>query len=71
MGRAKPVIRHLGPSYTVDEVITVLTREYEGVASSDVIFKYFYQLRQESNEKSSGLLNLIEGYANPIINQVP
>ena len=51
VGRAKSVIRHLGPSYTVEEVITVLTQEYEGVASSDVIFKDFYQLRQEKNEK--------------------
>ena len=41
----------MGPSYTVDEVITVLTQEYEGVASSDVILKDFYQLRQECNEK--------------------
>ena len=52
VGRAKSVIRHLGPSYTVDEVITVLTQEYEGVASSDVIFKDFYQLKQEKNEKA-------------------
>ena len=51
VGRAKSVIRHLGPSYTVEEVIIVLTQEYEGVASSDVIFKDFYQLRQERNEK--------------------
>ena len=51
VGRAKSVIRHLGPSYTVEEVITVLTQEYEGVASSNVIFKDFYQLRQERNEK--------------------
>ena len=51
VGRAKSVIRHLGPSYTVEEVITVLTQEYEGVASSDMIFKDFYQLRQERNEK--------------------
>ena len=51
VGRAKSVIRHLGPSYTVDEVITVLTQEYEGVASSDIIFKDFYQLKQEKNEK--------------------
>ena len=51
VGRAKSVIRHLGPSFTVDEVITVLTQEYEGVASSDVIFKDFYQLKQEKNEK--------------------
>ena len=41
----------MGPSYTVEEVITALTQEYEGVASSDVIFKDFYQLRQERNEK--------------------
>ena len=32
-------------------VISVLTQEYEGVASSDVIFKDFYQLRQEQSEK--------------------
>ena len=51
VGRAKSVIRHLGPSYTVEEVIAVLTQEYEGVASSNVIFKDFYQLKQERNEK--------------------
>ena len=49
VGKAKSVIRHLGPSYTVDEDITALTQEYEGVASSDVIFKDFYQLKQEHN----------------------
>ena len=48
---AKSIIRHLGPSYTVDEVIAILTQEYEGVAISDVIFKDFYQLKQERNEK--------------------
>ena len=52
VGKAKSVIRHLGPSYTVEEVIAVLTQEYEGVASSDVIFKDFYQLKQERNEKA-------------------
>ena len=51
VGKAKSVIRHLGPSYTVEEVISVLTQEYEGVASSDVIFKDFYKLRQERSEK--------------------
>ena len=51
VGKAKSVIRHLGPSYTVDEVIAILTQEYEGVASSNVIFKDFYQLKQERNEK--------------------
>ena len=51
VSRAKSIIRHLGPSYTVEEVISVLTQEYEGVASSDMIFKEFYQLRQEQNEK--------------------
>ena len=29
----------------------MLTQEYEGVASSDMIFKEFYQLRQERNKK--------------------
>ena len=47
VGKAKSIIQHLGLSYTVEEVISVLTQEYEGVASSDAIFKDFYQLRQE------------------------
>ena len=51
IGKAKSVIRHLGPSYTVDEVIEILTQEYEGVASSDVIFKDFYQLKQERDKR--------------------
>ena len=51
VSKAKSIIQHLGPSYTVEEVISVLTQEYEGVASSDVIFKEFYQLRQEQNKK--------------------
>ena len=51
VGKAKSVIRHLGPSYTVDEVIAILTQEYKGVASSDVIFKDFYQLKQERNKR--------------------
>ena len=51
VGKVKSVIRHLGPSYTVDEVITVLTPEYEGVARSDMIFKDFYRLKQEHSEK--------------------
>ena len=51
VGRAKSVIRHFGLSCIVEEVITVLTQEYEGVASSDMIFKDFYQLRQERSEK--------------------
>ena len=45
--KAKSVIQHLGPLYTVEEVISMLTQEYEGTASSDVIFKDFYQLKQE------------------------
>ena len=50
-GRAKSVLRNLGPDYTIDQAIEVLTREYEGVANSDVLFKEFYQLKQEKNEK--------------------
>ena len=51
VGKAKSVIRHLSATCTVDEIINILTQEYEGVASSDVIFKDFYQLQQERNEK--------------------
>ena len=31
VGKAKSVIRHLGPSYTMDEVIAILIQEYEGL----------------------------------------
>ena len=41
----------LGPSYTVEDVIKCLAREYEGVTSSDIVFKEFYQLKQERGEK--------------------
>ena len=44
VGKAKSVIWHLGPSYTIEEVLAVLTQEYEG-------FKDCYQLKQEQNEK--------------------
>ena len=40
--KAKSIIRHLGPSYTIKGVLAVLTQEYEGVASSEIIFKDFY-----------------------------
>ena len=41
VGKAKSIIQYLGPSYTIKEVISMLTQEYKGVASSDVIFKDF------------------------------
>ena len=50
-GRAKSVLRTLGPEYTIDQAIEILVKEYEGVASSDVIFKEFYQMKQEKQEK--------------------
>ena len=51
IGKAQSVVRILGPSYTVEDVIKCLAREYEGVASSDIVFKEFYQLKQEKGEK--------------------
>ena len=68
VGRAKSVFRHLGSSYIVEEVITVLTQEYEGVASSDVIFKDF--LRDKNTLRRFKFLNSIEGYVNSVIHQV-
>ena len=44
-------MRTLGPNYTVEDVIKCLAHKYEGVASSDIVFKEFYQLKQERNEK--------------------
>ena len=51
IGKAQSVIRTLEPNYTMEDVIKCLSREYEGVASSDVVFKEFYQLKQERGEK--------------------
>ena len=51
IGKAQSVVRMLEPSYTVEDVIKCLAREYEGVASSDIVFKEFYQLKQERGEK--------------------
>ena len=51
IGKAQSVVRTLGPIYTVEDVIKCLVREYEGVASSDIVFKEFYQLKQERGEK--------------------
>ena len=51
IGKAQSVVRMWGPSYTVEDVIKCLAREYEGVASSDIVFKEFYQLKQERGEK--------------------
>ena len=45
------MVYSLGSQYTIDNVIKVLAKECEGVASSDVIFKEFYQMMQERNEK--------------------
>ena len=49
--KAKSVVCSLGSQYTIDDVIKVLAKEYEGVTSSDVIFKEFYQVKQERNKK--------------------
>ena len=35
----------------ITHITAVLTQEYEGVTSSDVIFKDFYQLKQERNKR--------------------
>ena len=46
------MVRTLGPNYTVEDVIKCLACEYEGVTSSDIVFREFYQLKQERNEKA-------------------
>ena len=51
VGKAQSVVRTLGPNYSVEYIIKCLAREYEGVTSSDIIFKEFYQLKQERGEK--------------------
>ena len=51
IGKAQSVVRTLGPNYSVEDVIRCLVREYEGVTSSNIVFKEFYQLKQEQGEK--------------------
>ena len=51
VGKAQSVVRTLGPNYSVEDIVKCLARVYEGVASSDIIFKEFYQLKQERGEK--------------------
>ena len=51
IGKVQSVIRTLGPVCTVEDVIKCLARESEGVTSSDIVFKEFYQLEQERGEK--------------------
>ena len=51
VGKAQSVVRTLGPNYSVEDVIKCFAREYEGVTSSDIVFKEFYQLKQERGEK--------------------
>ena len=51
IGKAQSVVRTLGPSYTVEDVIKCLARDYEGVTSSDIVFIEFYQLKQDRGEK--------------------
>ena len=51
IGKEQSVVRTLGPNYSVEDIIRCLAREYEGVASSDIVFKEFYQLKQERGEK--------------------
>ena len=65
IGKAQSVIRTLGPTYTVEDVIKCFARENEGVASSNIVFKEFYQLRQERNEKVQVFsIRLIDALAN-------
>ena len=51
VGKAQSVVRTLGPNYSVEDIIKCLVREYEGVASSNIVFKEFYQLKQERGVK--------------------
>ena len=51
IGKAQLVIRTLVPNYLVGDMVKCLAQEYEGVASSDIFFKEFCQLKQERNEK--------------------
>ena len=45
IGKAQSVIRTLRPNYSVEDVVTCLAQEYEGITSSNVVLKKFYQLK--------------------------
>ena len=50
-GEAKSVLRSLVPDFDIDQAINTLSREYEGIASSNIVIKQFYKLCQEPKEK--------------------
>ena len=51
VGKAKTVLRSLGPAYSVAAALEALSQEYKLEASSDMIFQEFYRLRQEKGER--------------------
>ena len=59
----------------MEDVIKFLSREYEGVASSDIVFKEFYQLKQETEEKvqvfSSRLRDALSNLSSRFPERVP
>ena len=57
IGKAQLVIRTLRPVYTVEDVIKCLARENEGVTSNNIVFKEFYQLKEERGEKVQVFFN--------------
>ena len=56
IGKAQSVVRTLVPNYSVEDIIKCLAREYKGVTSSDIVFKEFYQLKQERGERYRSFL---------------
>ena len=55
VGKAQSVVRTLGPNYSVEDIIRCLAREYEGVTSSDITFKEFYQLTRSEGKRYRSL----------------
>ena len=45
------IVWYLGPNYMVESALEALYWEYKGVASSNIIYQEFFQLKQLSKEK--------------------
>ena len=45
------VVWYLGPNYMVENTLKALYQEYKDVASSDIIYQEFFQIKQLNKEK--------------------
>ena len=65
-GQAADMVRYLGPTATVGDVVDKLDVIYGRIATLDVLMQDFYSLVQQKNEKISTFVARLEGAMNHI-----